>query len=81
MTESTKLGMMYEYLVADHEDVGAMGINTEQFHKFVISAQHYFSNEMFLMLEYGFEYYNADLAGADDDRDASVLAFRTGWAF
>ncbi len=80
ITDAIKGGMMYEWMGHDYEFPGIM-IKGEDRQKFVVSAQYYCTNDLYFILEYGYEYFNGDLPNADDDRDGHLVGFRTGWAF
>lgn len=78
MTGSLDLGIMYEWLGINNENT----IGGQDYQKFVVSGQYELKAGMKLILEYGYEYFNADLGGGgDDDRDGHLIAFRTSWSF
>lgn len=78
INESIDLGMMGEWLGIKAEEQGGDWDYT----KFVVSGKYKFQNGMYTILEYGYEYMNAELAaGGDDDRQGHLLAFRMGWNF
>ena len=69
---------MYEWLgIQDESTIGDI-----DYQKFVVSGQYKFSNGIKCILEYGYEYFNADVeSGGDDDRTGHMVAFRTVWKF
>jgi hypothetical protein len=78
MSAAVKYGMMYEWLGIQ----GNNGQQNESYQKVVASLQYNFLNGMYSILEYGYEYYNAEIGhGGDDARSGQLFAFRTGWAF
>ncbi len=79
LTSNIDMGMMGEYLRIHHE---MDNNNKEAYTKFVINGKYKFETGIEAILEYGYEYYNGEVAGGgDDDRTAHVLAFRTAWSF
>ncbi len=54
----------------------------EDYWKVVVGARYRFENGIYLVLEYGHEWWDGDYDNARDlDGDADVVVFRSGWAF
>ena len=77
-TESCSLGVMGEWLDIDDDNNDA----EEDYGRVVLSAKHRLQSRIYMVLEYGYEWWDGDFDNADDqDRSAHMVAFRTGWAF
>lgn len=77
-TKDIDIGFMYEWMEIGDPNV----LGNENYQKFVTSIKYTFKSGIYSILEYGYEYFDGAVpGGGDDDRDAHVLAFRTGWIF
>ena len=75
VTDAIDLGLMAEWLAIDLNDF------EQDYWRLVLSGKYRFDNGMYLILEYGHEWWDADYDTADDDKEADLLGFRAGWAF
>jgi hypothetical protein len=77
-TSAITLGLMGEYLRIDDENNRL----TDDYYKAVLSAKYRFDSGMFLILEYGHEWFDRDASRSQDyNRDGDMIAFRAGWTF
>jgi hypothetical protein len=79
-TGSIDLGLMGDWAGIDK----AAGYDEERYWQVAVNATRKFDSGIYLTLEYAHLWYDGDATAANSgnvDREADVLAFRTGWAF
>jgi len=80
VTECIDLGLSGEWLGID-DDRGAADME-EDYYKLIFGAKYKFDSGIYITGEYIREWYDRETAGAaDEDRDANVFIFATGWVF
>lgn len=87
VTNKVNFGAMYEYMQLDDEN-GTDEV--AEYQRIVLNTKYSFAkdavtgeDQIYMMLEYGYEYVDHDIGGtnADDDRNGHLVGFRTGMVF